>query len=586
MRRRHPTSRGSRTRRRRSRPRRVRADRRTRRIGTIRVAEFLARMAPAVDAAPAAVAGAARPALPSSAARREAGGPARPSRRRAAGTCVPDHAHARRRLHTDSTARARARDAQRATRSPPALRVADGRLAARPALALGARRSSHRCAERDDYDRAVSDDLDSSDFTAEATLVPRRQRRAARSRRSSSGARAPTRSAILEEKTPERGGRRARRGQGVEGHGVRRRLRLDHRPRGVRRARAAGGVRARVPRGAGRLRDPDAERVRHRARHGRADDPRPRDPRGARALPALAVPRRHRRAASSSPSRSPAPTSPGSRPAPMRDGDEWVVTGQKVWTSGAQYSDIGEIITRTSPDKPKHKGLTMFVVDMHAPGVEVRPLRQMTGGASFNEVFFDEVRVPDSHRLGDVDEGWTVALTTLMNERAAIGGGGARRRHDELHPLRRAWRTTSASPTTRSSASSLADVYVAPTVAQLHEPAGDGEDPRRPAARARRCRSAKLSLTAEHAAHRATCSATMLGPRLVADTGEWGTYAWARVRARHPRHAHRRRHRRDHAQHRRRARARPAQGAPAREVGAGLRGHGGGDRAALVAYFT
>src|SRR5919106_2177740 len=109
----------------------------------------------------------------------------------------------------------------------------------------------------------------------------------------------------------------------------------------------------------------------------------------------------------------------------VRDGDEWVLTGQKVWTSGAQYSDIGEIITRTSPDKPKHKGLTMFLVDMKAPGVDVRPLRQMTGGASFNEVFFDDVRVPDSHRLGDVDEGWTVALTTLMNERAAIGGGGA-----------------------------------------------------------------------------------------------------------------------------------------------------------------
>src|SRR5260370_91902 len=107
-----------------------------------------------------------------------------------------------------------------------------------------------------------------------------------------------------------------------------------------------------------------------------------------------------------------------------RDGDEWVISGQKVWTSGAQQSDLGEVITRASVDQPKHKGLTMLLVDMKAPGVTVRPLRQMTGGASFNEVFFDEVRVHDSHRLGDVDEGWTVALTTLMNERAAIGGGG------------------------------------------------------------------------------------------------------------------------------------------------------------------
>ena len=104
-----------------------------------------------------------------------------------------------------------------------------------------------------------------------------------------------------------------------------------------------------------------------------------------------------------------------------------MLTGQKVWTSGAQYSDIGEIIARTDPDLPKHQGLTGFIVDMRAPGVEVRPLRQMTGGASFNEVFFNEVRIPDDHRLGDVNNGWAVALTTLMNERAAIGAGGRQR---------------------------------------------------------------------------------------------------------------------------------------------------------------
>ena len=107
-----------------------------------------------------------------------------------------------------------------------------------------------------------------------------------------------------------------------------------------------------------------------------------------------------------------------------RDGDEWIISGQKVWTSGAHYSDVGEIICRTDPELPKHKGLTGFVVDMNAPGVTVRPLRQKTGGAAFNEVFFDEVRVPDHDRLGDVNQGWTVALTTLMNERASIGGGG------------------------------------------------------------------------------------------------------------------------------------------------------------------
>ncbi len=122
-----------------------------------------------------------------------------------------------------------------------------------------------------------------------------------------------------------------------------------------------------------------------------------------------------------------------------RDGDEWIITGQKVWTSGAHYSDVGEIICRTDPDLPKHKGLTGFVVDMKAPGVEVRALRQMTGGAAFNEVFFDEVRVPDHHRLGDVNQGWTVALTTLMNERASIGGGGGGRRHGprQRHPAHR-----------------------------------------------------------------------------------------------------------------------------------------------------
>ncbi|HSL58098.1 MAG TPA: acyl-CoA dehydrogenase family protein [Acidimicrobiales bacterium] len=111
----------------------------------------------------------------------------------------------------------------------------------------------------------------------------------------------------------------------------------------------------------------------------------------------------------------------------VRDGDEWVVNGQKVWTTLAHLSKWGMLVARTDPDQPKHKGLTYFVVDMEAPGVEVRPLRQMTGEAEFNEVYFTDVRIPDAERLGDVGEGWRVSLTTLMNERVSIGGTVAAR---------------------------------------------------------------------------------------------------------------------------------------------------------------
>ena len=107
-----------------------------------------------------------------------------------------------------------------------------------------------------------------------------------------------------------------------------------------------------------------------------------------------------------------------------RDGDSWIVNGSKVWTSGAHYSDWAILVTRTDPNVPKHKGLTFFFLDMKSPGVEVRPIKQISGAADFNQVFFSDVRIPDSQRLGDVGQGWQVSITTLMNERLAVGNAG------------------------------------------------------------------------------------------------------------------------------------------------------------------
>ena len=208
-----------------------------------------------------------------------------------------------------------------------------------------------------------------------------------------------------------------------------------------------------------------------------------------------------------------------------RDGDEWVVTGQKVWTSGAQYSDIGEIICRTDVSLPKHKGLTGFIVDMHAPGVEIRPLRQMTGGASFNEVFFNEVRVPDDHRLGDVNNGWNVALTTLMNERASIGStdGSETSMHTRLLEMVRHFELDQ-DPIVREM---LADLYINTKVAGFTTQRATDK------MRAGQMPGPEMSIgkmaLVNNQKRLNDLIARVLGAKLVVDTGEWGTYSWSQL---------------------------------------------------------
>jgi alkylation response protein AidB-like acyl-CoA dehydrogenase len=133
----------------------------------------------------------------------------------------------------------------------------------------------------------------------------------------------------------------------------------------------------------------------------------------------------------------------------VRDGDEWVVNGQKVWTTLAHLARWGLLVVRTDPEAVKHAGLTAFVVDMHDPTVDTRPLRQMTGEAEFNEVYFTDTRVPDSERLGEVGDGWRVSLTTLMNERVSIGGSIPQRGSGVIAPLVKAFK---ALPTERREA--------------------------------------------------------------------------------------------------------------------------------------
>ncbi|MFF7468707.1 acyl-CoA dehydrogenase family protein [Streptomyces sp. NPDC008092] len=209
----------------------------------------------------------------------------------------------------------------------------------------------------------------------------------------------------------------------------------------------------------------------------------------------------------------------GVRTRAVREGDGWVVRGHKVWTSGARVATWGVAVCRTDPDAPRHAGITVLLVRMDAPGVTVRPIRQMTGGSSFNEVYLDDVHVPDTDRLGPVGEGWRVTLTVLAAERLDSGGLGLDNAERALDLARHLPR-----PLTGAERQQAADLYVRGLVQRLTglrvtAALAAGREP-----------GAEASVGKLHAT--ATMRATtdlvqqLLGPRLAADTGEWGTFAW------------------------------------------------------------
>jgi alkylation response protein AidB-like acyl-CoA dehydrogenase len=210
----------------------------------------------------------------------------------------------------------------------------------------------------------------------------------------------------------------------------------------------------------------------------------------------------------------------------VRDGDCWRISGQKVWTSGAHLADIGEIICRTA-DGPRHRNLTAFLMDMRADGVTVRPLRQMTGGASFNEVFLDDVTVPDSRRLDEEGNGWKVALTTLGHERnamghSAFGGAGILSTERLIGLVHSTGRQDD--PVIRQEFGELLSQLRAARYTQevLAAQARAGEAPGPEIALNKIALSNNMKRLAEFVA-------TVLGPALIADTGAWGTYAWTSV---------------------------------------------------------
>jgi alkylation response protein AidB-like acyl-CoA dehydrogenase len=206
-----------------------------------------------------------------------------------------------------------------------------------------------------------------------------------------------------------------------------------------------------------------------------------------------------------------------------RDGDEWVINGQKVWSSGAQFSQWGELIARTDPNVVKHKGLTAFMLPLDAPGVEVRPIKQMSGGSSFCEVFFNDVRIPDSLRLGEVGDGWNVATTTLSFERdhSETGGEGSASGGTWKQLLDTARRMgVTNDPVMRDK---LVQVYIRSRVESLtNRRAADTSRSGMPGPEG----SLGKLLWTEGMTAMSEVVSSVLGAKLLAETGEWGTYEW------------------------------------------------------------
>ena len=210
----------------------------------------------------------------------------------------------------------------------------------------------------------------------------------------------------------------------------------------------------------------------------------------------------------------------------VRDGDEWVVNGQKVWSSGAQFAGYGELIARTDPDVAKHRGMTAFIVPLDLPGIEVRPIKQMSGGSTFNEVFFSDVRIPDTMRLGPIGAGWNVALTTLSFERdhsaSGSGGGGGRAGGSWKHLLASAQllgRTTD--PVVRQTLMKIythqrIETFVNRRAADLRA-SGAAPGPEG---------SLGKLLWTEGMNKMSDAVSMVVGAALVTDTGRWGTYEW------------------------------------------------------------